>query len=64
MARKQNLQRPRVKTPREARRCLKALADYFRRHESPLAAEDLEDAVAVLLAARPSGRPSVSEESR
>ncbi len=40
--------RPRITTPAQAERCLQALAAYFRRHESPLAAEDLLDAVEIL----------------
>jgi len=35
-----------------ARRCIKAIAEYLRRHESPQAAADLEQAVKVLIAER------------
>lgn len=48
MTRPRTPDRPRIKTKRDARRCIAALADYFYRHDSPLAAEDLIDAVKVL----------------
>ena len=47
------LRRPRIKTRREAMRCLRAIADYMRRRdESPMAAEDIEDAIEVLARTR------------
>jgi hypothetical protein len=46
--------RPRIKTRQQALRCLDAIKDYLRRHESPLAAEDLEDSVAILSGGIPS----------
>lgn len=44
------LKRPRIVTITEAYRCIEAILAYLRRHESPLAAEDLEDAIQVLIA--------------
>jgi hypothetical protein len=48
--RSKTLDRPRIKTKHDARRCIAGLMNYFYRHESPLAAEDLQDAVDVLTA--------------
>ena len=42
------LARPRIKTRQDALRCLDSIKEYLRRQESPLAAEDLEDSMALL----------------
>lgn len=45
--------RPRIKTREDALRCFDAVKQYLRRHEGQLAAEDLEDSIAILFQGQP-----------